>query len=506
MDFRCEYSRLTIPNDPSYAGIAGKFVANVAEKIGFDTDEIRTIDRGMEKALANVMEYSFEPGELTMFDVECERVPEGIRIVIRDRGLPFDPSLYIPEGSTAQSRGDSESAAGLKKLKEYMDEVEFHNLGKEGKETVLIKHLRNKSITDYYDACDLEPFLKPWEGRKPEGRHIDFTVRPMEPSEAVEVSRCIYKAYGYSYGYEHVYYPERLIELNRTGRLLSVVAVTDDNVIAGHCALIYRYEGARIAEMGQGVVKPEFRASGCLTQLTEYILSQARAEGLTAIYGQAVTNHTYSQRVGHRLGLADCAIVLCHVPQSVTFKGISDNLSHRVSVVIHCMYLHKPEITEVYAPPHHEDMIRRLYAELGAEIRLMRNEDSDAVDVPGESTVSVKVTGTLNYAAIEVEQYGSDVVREVHKTLRELKLKRLDVINLFLDLGNPRTYDLTSEFESLGFFFAGILPAAFPRGDALILQYLNNVEADYDDIQTAGDSARELVSYIRSHDPNQIPQ
>jgi len=53
----------------------------------------------------------------------------------------------------------------------------------------------------------------------------------------------------------------------------------------------------------------------------------------------------------------------------------------------------------------------------------------------------------------------------------------------------------------IGFFFAGILPAAAPRGDALILQYLNNLSIDYDQIHVASDAAKELISYIRLRDP-----
>ena len=40
-------------------------------------------------------------------------------------------------------------------------------------------------------------------------------------------------------------------------------------------------------------------------------------------------------------------------------------------------------------------------------------------------------------------------------------------------------------------------------GDALVLQYLNNVELDYAKIQAHSDMAKRLLSYIQGRDPNQ---
>ena len=57
---------------------------------------------------------------------------------------------------------------------------------------------------------------------------------------------------------------------------------------------------------------------------------------------------------------------------------------------------------------------------------------------------------------------------------------------------------------NLGFFFAGVLPGGIPGGDALILQYLNNVPVEYEAIQLEPDIARQILAHIREHDPNLI--
>jgi serine/threonine-protein kinase RsbW len=106
----------------------------------------------------------------------------------------------------------------------------------------------------------------------------------MKPSEAIEVSKCIYRAYGYSYAYEHVYYPERLLELNKSGRMHSAVAATKGGEIVGHCALTYWQDHGQVAEMTQGVVRPEYRDQGCFSKLTGYLVDKARSDGLMGIF------------------------------------------------------------------------------------------------------------------------------------------------------------------------------------------------------------------------------
>jgi serine/threonine-protein kinase RsbW len=83
-------------------------------------------------------------------------------------------------------------------------------------------------------------------------------------------------------------------------------------------------------------------------------------------------------------------------------------------------------------------------------------------------------------------------------------LKQKDAVfhTNFLNLADPLTPRFAEQFEELGFFFVGVLPAGLPDGDALVLQYLNNVPIDYARIQLASDLAREILGYIRNHDPN----
>jgi hypothetical protein len=57
-------------------------------------------------------------------------------------------------------------------------------------------------------------------------------------------------------------------------------------------------------------------------------------------------------------------------------------------------------------------------------------------------------------------------------------------------------------FRKAGFFFGGIMQTAEGK-DYLMLQYLNNQMYNYDILEVFSDFAKELVTYIRHHDPSQ---
>jgi len=219
-------SNLTIPNDLSYGPIVGSYVKAVAKKIGFNDEEQQMIELGVDEAFTNVVEHAFEPDEEASFDIVCERIPLGLKIILKEKGLPFDPSSIPEYDPDADLEKRSGAGLGYFFMKEAMDEVSFHNLGKEGKETLLVKYLQRKNIEDYFDESELKRYEKSDEKTTPPEEKIEFDIRRMKPEEAIEISKCIYKTYGYSYDKEHAYFPERIVELNENGLMSSVVAVT----------------------------------------------------------------------------------------------------------------------------------------------------------------------------------------------------------------------------------------------------------------------------------------
>ncbi|MFC1836928.1 ATP-binding protein, partial [Thermodesulfobacteriota bacterium] len=198
MDTACDYSKLKIPNDPEYADIAANYVGAIAAKIGFPDEDKRHIEKGIRAAVTSLAEYSFEPGDRASLDVSCERVPQGLKVSIRDSGMPLNEARFLEQSCGVDSTEPGDRKRGSNCITDHWDELVFRNLGKAGKETVLIKHLNNKTPDDYHKACRSELPARPGEKTRPVKGEINYHVRLMEPAEAVEVAKCIYKTYGYT--------------------------------------------------------------------------------------------------------------------------------------------------------------------------------------------------------------------------------------------------------------------------------------------------------------------
>jgi anti-sigma regulatory factor (Ser/Thr protein kinase) len=504
MNTQSEFLKLTLPNNVAYLKFAHFCANELAAMIGFDPRARQKIELALEEAAATVIENAFEPGESGTFDVIFQRIPMGMEIILKDQGLPFDPGR-IPEFKPNELMADNaEMGLGLFLMKENMDRVSFLNLGMEGKELHLVKFLPNKSIEEYFPASELQPVpdTPPAEPAVIQEK-IEYDVRELYPSEAVEVSKCAYKSHGYTFFDEHIYYPDRLIELNESGQMISAVAVTKNNVFMGHSALVFPYPKAKIAEFTFVFVNVEYRGQGCMNRLCDYLFNGPRIGSLAGIYAYAVTNHIFTQKAMVKYEFHDCGILLATSPATWKFKGMAES-KQRISVVLSFKYLHPPKALTLYPPAHHRAMMEELYLNVKAHHQFAIPPVS-APHLPAQnSVIQTDLNGAESCGEIHVMAYGDHVVSEVKQILRDLCLKQIACINLFLNLEDPATYFLTSEFERLGFFFAGILPQA-GVGEALILQYLNNVAFDYREVVAYTEVAKRLLAYIQDRDPNATP-
>ena len=147
--------RLSLPPELSYLHLAQLVIRETAQKIGFTGDELYQIDLASEEAISNVMVHAFTGQERENFELICERTPLGMKITIKEKGLPFDPR-QIPDYCPSEDIDKmSASGMGVFLMKKFMNEIYFRNLGMEGKETHLVKYLPTRSIDSYLSTMEL---------------------------------------------------------------------------------------------------------------------------------------------------------------------------------------------------------------------------------------------------------------------------------------------------------------------------------------------------------------
>jgi len=482
---------LTIPNKRCYLPLILDNTAAFARILGLNDKKTNEVILAVKEAVVNVIDHAFMDGEQASFELIFQKIALGMQIRIRDQGMPFDPIALAEIAQKETFGADDTRGSGLHRMSKFMDEVSFVNIGKAGKEIRLIK----------YWGTIPEIMASPEEDVPRQAAIIPaYEIREMLPHEAIEVSKCTYMSFGYSYSNEHVYYPERLRQLNEEGQMVSLVAVSEDNEILGHIGLIFKSDYPLIGFVDDTFVKPQYRGAGCQNRLGEALVVWAKTHGIKGLYTWAVTTHTYSQKLACKCGLSDTAILISG-DMPYEFKKIKAEVGQRESETVMFVYLSPMDKAKIYAPLHHTDMIRQIYAHLGVSAEVFPPDSR--VEKLNEKTVLELEYEPCSIAFLTIKEYGLNVTGEVGRMLKNLCLERIESIYLALPLNCPHTAVLTSEFEKLGFFFCGIMPKLEGR-DQLILQYLNNQMIDYNQIKVHTKIGQMLLAYIKRLDPNQM--
>ena len=315
-----------------------------------------------------------------------------------------------------------------------------------------------------------------------------YTVRRLRPEDATGVAECVRSVYGDSYVHPELYHPDQVIRLNQTGELVSAIALDADGEVVGHYALERPGLGA-IAEEGEALVLPEHRHHHLMEALRGLLEEEAHRLGLMGLFGQAVTNHLFTQRVWERFDVRVCGLSLGASPRS--FRNLAQLLPQRMSLVLGFKHLRLPARVAVHAPPQHRAICTRIYDQLRVPVEF---HEPGSAEGPGQ--VSVKYIHELQEATIQVERVGTETAAEIRRSRRSLcETSRTEAVFLELPLAQAGTPELCRAVEQEGFFFSGIGPCFGADGDALRLQFLN-VDLDIGLLQLHGQFAHELTAYV----------
>lgn len=479
-----QVARITLVAKVEFLPAVASFVREISTKLGLSGNDIEQLELVVEEACLNVIEHAFDPGEQGSFDVVILRKPGQVVVAVEDQGLPFDFRKFDVE---------KESGLGIILMKAFADEIHFLNLGRRGKRVELVKNLPYKDVEAYISEEEKDRALP----LSPVPEDIQLTIRLMRPDDSVDLSRCVYRCYGYTYANGDVYFPDRVREFLESGLLISHVALSPDDEVIGHLAIRKEHPDARIGERGQAVVDPRYRGHGLLNKLISASVEHAKGMGMYGTYSEAVTVHAYSQKAALSIGARETGVLLGFTPATMLFKKIREGnrQQRQVAVLLYTRLNEEPQ-RDVYPPFHHQAIIRSIYERNNFRRNIISAPDvKDQFDIPTSSQVDVRVQADASRAFMLIAQYGADLEGLVKFRLRELCLRRIDCIYIDLPLSHPATPKFCASLEMLGFFFAGVIPEML-GGDVLRLQYLNNVDVDLKNVQIESDFGKELLDYV----------
>ena len=305
---------LRLRNHASVIDPATDFAYKWGLNVGLSDGKARRLALAVDEIVTDVVRYAY-PGEEETFQIAFRSDLTTAEVIIREQGVPFDPSEIAYDRNRAVEDGDF-TGAGYAIVERCVDEIQFLNKGREGKEFRLVQHVEARHIVDLAPAEVIQ------DTTVPEGDG-SYELVDVTPADARDIATLIYRTYGDTYLKEELYYPDTIEQALRNDEKFGVLVRTEHGAAVGYFAVL-RSDNSDIGEVGEAVVDVNHRRRGLMTRMLEALVQKAEAEGLLGVFGEAVTAHEISQRANARFDFVSSALNLAYQPTE-RFTGLIDD-------------------------------------------------------------------------------------------------------------------------------------------------------------------------------------
>jgi len=317
---------------------------------------------------------------------------------------------------------------------------------------------------------------------------IDF----FRNEDAPGVARLFLQVYGEGYPVRIYYNPERLIEANASGRIISSVARTQTGEIVGHDALVLLDSASRLYENAAGAVLSTCRGQGVFLRLFNHsIFDAAKRFGVEEIVGEPVCNHLHLQKMCLHLNYKESGLAVDLMPAAA--YTTEQSARGRVSVLVG-YFLHKPEPRTVFLPPFYRDVLEYLYSGMGIE--RIYGEATGDLPAEGDSQGKMEVFTFAQVARMTINRIGADFDAFISQWENEARERETEVFQVWLPLTSPFATAATDILRIHGYFIGGLLPGWF-GGDGLLMQKVL-CETDWEGMALYSERAKRIAEIVRN--------
>jgi GNAT superfamily N-acetyltransferase len=461
-------TRLTVSSNDIAPELLVAVARAVARSVDADPDAVGWIVRHLAQDAVDRTSVDREHSELTLL-----AETEGTELVIslHDHGAPIAGPPSLPQAGIAlqikASIGDHANVT----------EVRF---GTGGHHDVL-EHDGLHIVDD--DA---------------EQSTAEVTIRALRVDDALELSRLIYRCYGWSYPGSDLYYPERIAAAIADGRRIGQVAMTADGEMAAHWGAVLLATG--VVETGSTVTDPRYRGRGLARQLDERLLVDLERLNIAGRVREPVLTHSATQHIALKEG---AQLVGMHLKANAPMRqvGITDGvLAERVSLTVMYSPLSALAEAQLWIPDAYRPLVEHLLAPTSWQRSLSDRPDADAVassQLNGPVTTLASAYDGFNHlGSITVSIVGADLEDRIRQVSRDLQRSGAQCIQLRLPAEAPALIEHGRGLHGLGFGFASLLPAFGEIGDVLTLQWLDDPRIDRSLWQFATDHVETMAVMI----------
>jgi hypothetical protein len=323
-----------------------------------------------------------------------------------------------------------------------------------------------------------------------------WTLDLFRPTDAAGVVALYRDIYGENYHVASVYDPELLIAEQEQGDVYRAVARSACGEVVGHTAYARSSPPNRgLYEACQLVVHHDWRGSALASELTLFAIEQIPLQyQIRYTWGEAVTNHLFSQRIYTGSGHAETGIELDLLPGGSMAQAMRGENRGRISVVTIFRNYGPPQPQTIYLPSSYTRQLPFLYS--GFE------HGHCFVDSTAPLATDRAVRGKLDiFAAVAVAritflQLGGDFAACLADYETQTAAVDVRVHQVFLPLTDPAIGEAVNCLRKRGYFLGAVLPCWY-GDDGLLMQKLID-EPNLAGTKLFTDRARDILSVVLS--------
>ena len=468
-------------------GSATDFTYKWCVNMGFEQAVAARMALAVDEILTDIVLYAFKD-ETGHIEIWFQYTFSEIEIIIQEMGEPFDPERYVYDADKAMKESNFEGAS-LESVRCMTDQFIFLNRGKDGKEFRLVKRFESADIRDRLpekypeqkDDNDVHDDDK--NGNSAPGG--DYLLTPVTSEDAEDIAKLIYRSYKYSYSKEDLYFPRRIEMAIRHEYKFGTIVRTAAGGPAGYFAVI-KSTDSMIGEVGEAVVSPPYRKRGLMKIMMESLIDMSRQRGLKGLFGEALTAHTFSQKVNRKFDFRSTALVIAKSSRR-TFKGMDFRSTENVSVVIDFLPLTRRWMKPAHLPEPYTDLLNTIYDQFKAYL-YRRSADGSPEDDPGKTNLDLMIHHEKNSALIIAREVGNTFELSCKRLFRSIEELNLTAIYFDLPLGRIPISSSVEYLKKNGFILAGLMPFYHEESDYLRMQKIMT-DIEFDAIHTFSDVA-----------------
>ncbi len=444
---------------------------HLGKKKGYPVEDLKKLVKATRELVKNIVDHAYD-GEEGLMEITLHGFDHSIRVDVRDWGFPM----------TRQEFSDPNSK-GFKKIRELAEHFSFKNLGKAGKNFTLIKQSAKPKVL-------YETAAKP--SKEIDRENLKVTTRDFREGDEKSIATLIYRNYGLSYGKEDFYYPH-LIRDEQGKSYVSIVAEADGRIV-GHFALILM-PTSDIAEIGVVVVDPLYKGLGIMGKMFNHLLDKAREIGLTAVFGQAVMYHVFSQKSNLTHHFCETALILGHSASDMRIERNKLTERARRGADLASYYFFKRKEVTLYLPKRYGKQILQSYE--NCQIPYIEGGKSKE-PAPEHAHLDYSYNPVANLGTIMIHRFGKDFKFKFILLLEQLRAKHCDMIYADINLEKiPQINKVIKILNGRVFFYSGVLFQRYYNHDYLRLQHKHSIKIGKKNLVCYSEYCKSLLSYVQ---------